>query len=34
MHLLFDFIFLTELWHLPDVSAEAGHGAMLAVLLF
>ena len=26
--------FLTELWHLLDVSAVAGHGAVLAVLLF
>ena len=25
--------FLTELWHLFDVSAVAGHGAMLAALL-
>ena len=26
--------FLTELWHLLDVSAVSGHGAVLAVLLF
>ena len=26
--------FLTELWHLLDVSAVAGHGAVLAALLF
>ena len=26
--------FLTELWHLLDVSAVAGYGAVLAVLLF
>ena len=26
--------FLTELWHLLDVSAVAGHGAVLAKLLF
>ena len=25
-------LFLTELWHLLDVSAVAGHGAVLAVL--
>ena len=25
---------LTELWHLLDVSAVAGHGAVLAALLF
>ena len=25
---------LTELWHLVDVSAVAGHGAVLASLLF
>ena len=25
--------FLTELWHLLDVSAVAGHGAVLAALL-
>ena len=46
MHLLFDFIFdrvmapfslilfLTELWHLFDVNAVAGHGAVLAAFLF
>ena len=28
-----DFI-LTELWHLLDVSAVAGHGAELVALLF
>ena len=33
MHLPFDFI-LTEIWHMLDVSAVAGHGAVLAVLLF
>ena len=27
-------LFLTELWHLLDVSAVAGHGAVLAALLF
>ena len=26
-------LFLTELWHLLDVSAVAGHGVVLAVLL-
>ena len=26
--------FLTELWHLLDVSAVAGHGAVLTELLF
>ena len=26
--------FLTELWHLVDVSAVVGHGALLAALLF
>ena len=26
--------FLTESWHLLDVSAVVGHGAVLAVLLF
>ena len=26
--------FLTELWHLLDVRAVAGHGAVLAALLF
>ena len=26
--------FLTELWHLLDVSAVAGHGAVLEGLLF
>ena len=26
-------LFLTELWHLLDVSAVEGHGAVLAVLL-
>ena len=26
--------FLTELWHLLDVSAVVGHGAVLAALLF
>ena len=25
--------FLTELWHLLDASAVAGHGAVLAALL-
>ena len=32
MHLPFDFI-LTELWHLLDLSAVVGHGAVLAALL-
>ena len=27
-------LFLTELWHLLDVSAVAGHGVVLAALLF
>ena len=27
-------LLLTELWHLLDVSTVAGHGAMLAGLLF
>ena len=31
MHLLL-ISFLTEIWHLLDVSAVAGHGAVLAVL--
>ena len=34
MHLSFDFIFDRVMaWHLIDVSAVAGHGAMSAVLL-
>ena len=32
MDLPFDFI-LTEIWHLRDVNAVAGHGAVLAALL-
>ena len=32
MHTPFDFI-LTELWHLLDISAVAGHGAALAALI-
>ena len=32
MYIPFDFIF--GLWHLLDVSAVAGHGAVLAALLF
>ena len=27
-------LFLTELWHLLDVSAVAGHGAVLAARFF
>ena len=27
-------LFLTELWHLFDVNAMAGHGSVLAALLF
>ena len=27
-------LFLTELWHLLDVSAVAGHGTVFAALLF
>ena len=27
-------LLLTELWHLLDVSAVTGHGAVLAALLF
>ena len=33
MHFPFDFIF-AELWHLLDVSAMVGYGAVLAALLF
>ena len=32
MHLPF-ISFLTELWHLLDISSQEGHGAVLAALL-